>query len=731
MGRLTQVTFPSGSGNTATVAYDDLGQVTSQTDFGGKTTTYQYDYLGRVTKASDGVGDIGTSYDALGNVGTITDGNDSTTTYTYDGNNLLTKIIYANGAIVRYFYDTASRMTKRGAGASGTIDAVDFFIDGATGLLTRISYSSGGSSSDVFYAYDGLRRVTKLTDWIDGTDGLRYAYDEAGRLSVLTDYDDSTLTYTYDGAGNVLTMEDYHGSVVTYTYTDTDQVSTITAPGSKVWDYDYNALGHPTSLSIPNGMTTVYGYDVRNRLTKIEHKDGANVLDGSYYDLDDGGSITRKTYPDDEYWDYWYDGRDRLTKAERRDDSDTLLHRYTYTYDVGDNMITKEIYDGTDTDTYVYAHTVANELTKQSFDGTNTMFGYDAWGRMTSRSDGTYSASYYYNYGSKLTKVSSDFPDEGTVEYEYGGNGNRRERSGGGVTTRYNWTSGWSLLNEEDSAGNLLRTYVGDLANVNGSNPSSGSYRYYLHDHLGTVRQVRDQNVLLLSSFESTPFGETYSESGESQSKKYTGHDWDESAKLYYAPFRCYMPGIGKWTVRDPWGTFDGPNLYAYVHADPIGYADRWGLYTVSGDCTSCPYPDGKSYDKTERIKEQTDTWCGDLKNRITDPKLRTCLKDRCDSGKVTCVDGEECKGDEPGERGPLGYCASDPDNRNGWDPETRTWDPTKTSCLKDSPAYICVKNFVPLSSDDSEWGKTVIHEWAHSCGWKHHQTGTGVPPSR
>ena len=54
-------------------------------------------------------------------------------------------------------------------------------------------------------------------------------------------------------------------------------------------------------------------------------------------------------------------------------------------------------------------------------DGTDTTFSYDAWGRTTRKAQGSDTADYYYHYGSKLTKVSSSFPGEGTVTYKYGG----------------------------------------------------------------------------------------------------------------------------------------------------------------------------------------------------------------------------------------------------------------------------------------------------------------------
>jgi len=57
-----------------------------------------------------------------------------------------------------------------------------------TGQLTKVTYKSGASTYDANYYYDSAARLTKMTDWIDGTDGLRYAYDSNGRLTQLTDY---------------------------------------------------------------------------------------------------------------------------------------------------------------------------------------------------------------------------------------------------------------------------------------------------------------------------------------------------------------------------------------------------------------------------------------------------------------------------------------------------------------------------------------------------------------
>ena len=111
-------------------------------------------------------------------------------------------------------------------------------------------------------------------------------------------------------------------------------------------------------MDIPNGMDTHYAFDGFGQMTSIEHKDGATVLDGWTYGMG-GGAITSITADDGSRWAYEHDANSRLTKAERYDtDGTTLLHRYSYTYGDGDNLLTKAVYDAvaTSTTTTTYAY---------------------------------------------------------------------------------------------------------------------------------------------------------------------------------------------------------------------------------------------------------------------------------------------------------------------------------------------------------------------------------------
>ncbi len=182
----------------------------------------------------------------------------------------------------------------------------------------------------------------------------------------------------------------------------------MTAPSSKTWDYDYNALGQVTAVSIPNGMTTAYTYDNRHRMTKLDHKYGGTVLDGYTYALDAGGGITRVTDQNSEYWDYTYDGRQRLVTAVRNNSGATIAAAYRYTYDAGDNLVTKvepfkdDFNDGDYTgwtvssgtwdasNHYLTCTTSEGEITKANSDGDS--------GLWFSYYDGDTSSAAYYAY---------------------------------------------------------------------------------------------------------------------------------------------------------------------------------------------------------------------------------------------------------------------------------------------------------------------------------------------
>jgi len=577
MNRATKVESPSGSGTVATFAFNKLGQMTRATDFKGTNGDLYYDFMGRITKSADPLRNVQSLYTDAGVLSTITDGAGNLSEYLYDATLRLTKVNYPGTAKAKYFYDTPGRLTKVGAGSSGTTDPTEYTFNGVTGLLTKTRFTSGATTSDVVFGYDSTARVTKLTDWIDNVDGIRYAYDLAGRLTKITDYDDTTYDYTYDAAGNVVTTDDYAGAVSTYSYTDRSELSTITAPGTKVWDFDYNPLGQPTKVAHPNSVTSDYVYDNRNRVITIQHNDGGSVLDRFDLKLDKQGVLTKLVHSDGSFWNYDYDSADRLTRARRRDAASTLLWTYAYTYTLNDDVTTKEVTDHgpSTTTTTTFSYNNARELITKTVGATNTAFTYDDWGQLISKIQGASLATYHYNYGGLMTKASSNFSGEGTVEYEYGGDGKRRERVAGASYTWYNYGAGFGIASEEDNAGALNKTWIGGLAEIASSNPATGAYTYYLLDQQGSTRRRLNQSRVTQTTYEYTPYGELYSSTGTNVSRRYVGMDNESKTELLFTPFRMYNPEVGRFISRDP--IFTSPNAYAYSFVDPLNFVDSVG----------------------------------------------------------------------------------------------------------------------------------------------------------
>ena len=143
------------------------------------------------------------------------------------------------------------------------------------------------------------------------------------------------------------------------------------------------------------------------------------------------------------------------------------------------------------------------------------------------------------------------------------------------------------MINEENSLGALTRTYIGrTLAHIEGTNPATGTARYYFHDNLGSSRSVRNADKSLYASFEHTPYGEIYATTGAASSidRRFTGHTWDPAAYLYYAPYRYYSPSAARWMTRDPVGLAAGLNLFAFVRGNPVLFFDLLGLCREQGE---------------------------------------------------------------------------------------------------------------------------------------------------
>ena len=67
----------------------------------------------------------------------------------------------------------------------------------------------------------------------------------------------------------------------------------------------------------------------------------------------------------------------------------------------------------------------------------------------------------------------------------------------------------------------------------------------------------------------------------------FAGGLYDQDTGLVRFGARDYDPQVGRWTAKDPIRfAGDGPNLYGYVLADPVGRFDWSGMDSIALPCT-------------------------------------------------------------------------------------------------------------------------------------------------
>jgi RHS repeat-associated protein len=118
---------------------------------------------------------------------------------------------------------------------------------------------------------------------------------------------------------------------------------------------------------------------------------------------------------------------------------------------------------------------------------------------------------------------------------------------------------------------------------------------YYVHDGLGSVRQLLDTTSQIATRYTYDPFGVPLAGDGVPNPWQFTGEAWDAGVELLHLRARYYQPGTGRFITKDPrpgnvWrpGTLNG---YVYVGNNPANWVDPTGLQCVGPDCG--PQPSG------------------------------------------------------------------------------------------------------------------------------------------
>lgn len=408
--------------------------------------------------------------------------------------------------------------------------------------------------------YTPFDQVTKeiISDG-EGTYTLEYSYDRKGRLKTITLPDKSKIVYTYDAVfGREVNRISAQGDILyTHTYDSYDNLGNLISEnhigyvGSQ--EHQYNLNGQKTSIKT-EFFEEKYIRDVLGRITEINGEKSQH---------------------------YIYNDLSQLTSENER----------THTYDSLDNRI--------QTNNELLVYNGLNQLISHA----NTEFLYNAQGNLLRKILDGEETRYESNILSQLTEIEK--PDQTSLTFSYDPfgrllvekhldtkNKNKKTLS----VTRYLYL-GRQEIGTLSSTGAILNLKIPGL-NGDEISPISVAFEIKgetyvpIHDIAGNIIHLIDpSDRQVIESYEYTSFGQIsiFNSEGEQEGTSIIDNPWqfaekriDNKSGLILFGLRFYDPKIGRWISQDPAGLFDGPNLYAYLHNNPLNHFDRFGLATES-----------------------------------------------------------------------------------------------------------------------------------------------------
>lgn len=305
-------------GGTITLAWDDLGRLSSATPSGEYAVNSTYDLLGRLTGVNR-PGDsksVSFTYDALGRVLSESQPNGSVSLQ-YDTAGRLTRLTWGDGFYVVYDYDVAGNVTAiRENGASSGVGVLASYSYDNLGRRSSIAAGNGAVTS---YSWDAVSRLTSL------------GHDFAG-----TTYDLTIGSMAYNPAGQIISQlrsndlyawDEHYNVDRSYTNNGLNQV---TAAGA-------TSITHDSRGNLATSGSDSYGYNRLNQMTSapglsltydpvgrlLQHVASGSTTrflyagSGLVGEVDAGGTILKRYVPGPgiDEWIVAYDGSGTASRS--------------------------------------------------------------------------------------------------------------------------------------------------------------------------------------------------------------------------------------------------------------------------------------------------------------------------------------------------------------------------------------------------------------------------------
>ncbi|WP_042282548.1 RHS repeat-associated core domain-containing protein [Candidatus Protochlamydia sp. R18] len=480
------------------------------------------------------------------------------------------------------------------------------------------------------YSYNSIGKMTSKS--ISGTaTPINYTYNKDGKLHKIEAQDSKkelqiSNIYSYDRKGNILSAYSLHGKSVQRTYNAFDQVTKETikdGEGTYTLQYTYDKKGRLKEVIFPDNSKISYTYDaVFGREVKRISAQGEVLYTHTYDQYDSQGRLQNENcigYAGSKEHTYDLNGRKISSKSDffseqyTRDSLGRLLEvkgliQEEYAYNSLSQLTSEK---KVNTKTYLYDsldnrikagndelfYNALNQLTSYS----NAEFSYDLQGNLLRKVLNGEETRFESNILSQLISIEKE--DKTTLSFSYDPFGrllvekhlDTRGKNKKTLSTSRYFYLGYQEIGTLTETGNIETLKIpglhgDDLAVTSIAFEIKGEIFVPIHDIAGNVVSLIDpQSRELIENYRYTAFGEetVYNAYGEVEESSLVGNPWrfaekrvDQSSGLILFGLRFYDPITGRWISQDPAGFIDGPNLYSYLHNNPLNHLDRFGLAT-------------------------------------------------------------------------------------------------------------------------------------------------------
>lgn len=430
-------------------------------------------------------------------------------------------------------------------------------------LIGRLLESRSTDGLKVKVTYDDKNRVAQKQYRVDGTGHqTRYLYGDVAKqqkpgLGYGMQIDGKTcIEYAYDLLGRCKKKTQIYPSgkkkEITYTYVPGAKEGTTTA-----------LVGTITE----DGKETAYKYDGRG-----------NILEICTKELDTGKATDHMIYT--------YNGMNQVIREEDAVRGTT----YTYTYDLGGNLLENKKYDQVNgveelrgTDTYTYRSGWKDQLT--SFNG--KAITYDAMGNPLSYMG----MNLTWEKGRQLKTLKKS----GTLsQYVYDNDGRRIQKTVGDKVIRF-YLDGDKIIAQKEEGGERM-DFLYDEKGTPFSFEYQGKMYFYQTNLQGDIMGIVDSKGSQVVVYRYDAWGEVLVSSDASgfglaqiNPLRYRGYYYDQETGLYYLQTRYYDPKVRRFLnaddasvlTKDP-EQLTEKNLYAYCDDNPVMYRDDAGMFVIT-----------------------------------------------------------------------------------------------------------------------------------------------------